>query len=64
MPVITVKTGKTEAAKKKELISRLTEVASEVTAIPKDSFTVFVEEFDFECIGVGGQTLEEKLKNM
>lgn len=62
MPVITIKAGKTKPEVKKELIEKLTQTAAEVTSIPESSFTVFVEEYDYENIGVGGQTLAEKFK--
>ncbi len=60
MPVISVKMGHIRTEKKKELIEKLTASAVEVTQIPESSFTVFVEEFDLENVGVGGQTLAEK----
>lgn len=61
MPVITIKIGKTQTEKKKELVEKLTNAAVEVTSIPASSFMVFVEEFELESIGVGGQTLAEKM---
>ncbi|MEL7657106.1 MAG: 4-oxalocrotonate tautomerase DmpI [Bacillota bacterium] len=61
MPVITIKTGKTQPEKKKELVEKLTNAAVEATSIPASSFMVFVEEFELESIGVGGQTLAEKM---
>lgn len=60
MPLITVKMGKTQPEKKKQLIEKLTAAAVEVTTIPASSFTVFIEEYDLDSIGVGGQTLSEK----
>lgn len=61
MPVITTQISKMTAEKKKELIEKLTDAASEVTGIPSASFVVFVDEYEHESIGVGGQTLAEKL---
>lgn len=61
MPVITVKMGKSSVEKKKELIEKLTSAATEVTNIPASSYTVFIDEFEYDSIGVGGQTLAEKL---
>lgn len=63
MPVITMKTGQTQPDKKKELVEKLTKAAVEVTSIPASSFMVFIEEFELESIGVGGQTLSEKIFN-
>lgn len=63
MPVITIKTGKTQPDKKKELVEKLTKAAVEVTSIPASSYMVFIEEFELESIGVGGQTLSEKMSN-
>jgi len=61
MPVITVQMGKGQAKDKKELIERLTSVGTELTGIPESSFTVFIEELDHDCVGVGGQTLTDIL---
>lgn len=63
MPVITMKMKKTQPEKKKELIEKLTSVAVEVTNSPASAFTVFIEEYDPDCIGIGGQTLLEKSAN-
>lgn len=61
MPVITMQMGKTTVEKKKELIEKFTETASEITSIPETSFVVFIEEHDYESIGVGGQTIAERM---
>lgn len=63
MPVITIKMKKTQPEKKKELIEKLTSVAVEVTHSPVSAFTVFIEEFDSDNIGIGGQPLSEKVAN-
>ena len=63
MPVIIMKTGKTQPDKKKELIEKLTKTAAEVTAIPASSYVVFIEEYELDSIGSGGQTLSEKMTN-
>lgn len=63
MPVITMKMKKTRPEKKKELIEKLTSVAAEVTNSPASAFTVFIEEYEPDSIGIGGQTLSEKLAN-
>lgn len=63
MPVITVKMRKIPTEKKKELIEKLTATATEVTNTPASAFTVFIEEYELDNIGVGGQALSEKLAN-
>jgi len=63
MPLITVKAGKIPAEKKKELIEKLTQTAVEVTSVPASSFMVFIEEYEYDSIGVGGQTIADKLAN-
>jgi 4-oxalocrotonate tautomerase len=60
LPVITIKMGKNQANNKSKLIEKLTSAATEVTNIPASSYTVFIEEWDLDSIGVGGQTLAEK----
>ncbi len=59
MPVITMKTGKTLPDQKKELIEKLTKAAVEVTSFPAEAYTVFIEEYENESVGVGGQPLSE-----
>ncbi len=63
MPVITMRTGITQPDKKKELIEKLTKTAVEVTSIPASSFIVFIEEYELDSIGSGGQTLSEIMAN-
>ena len=63
MPVITIKMKKIQAEKKKELIEKLTAAAVEVTNSPTSAFTVFIEEYEPDSIGIGGQPLSEKLAN-
>ena len=63
MPVLIMKAGKISTDKKKELIKKLTDTAVEVTSLPASSFSVFIEEFDFDNMGSNGQTLSEKMSN-
>lgn len=60
MPLINVQIGKQSIEKKKELVEKLTAAAVEVTGIAPESFIVYIAEFDYDSIGVGGQTLTEK----
>ena len=63
MPVLIMKAGKISTDKKKELIKKLTDTAVEVTSLPASSFSVFIEEFDFDNMGSNGQTLSEKMSD-
>lgn len=64
MPVIRVDIGKhgmtTEV--KKQLIEKLTDSAVEVTHIPKQAYTVIIDEHEDANIGVGGLTLDKVRK--
>ncbi len=62
MPSITVQLGKTEPEMKRELIEKITKAAADVTFIPSEAFTVYIDEYDLTSIGVGGQSLAEKHK--
>jgi 4-oxalocrotonate tautomerase len=59
MPVISLEAGRLSEEVKKSLIERLTEVASEITTIPKASFIVAIHEMPDENVGVGGKTVRE-----
>ena len=63
MPLIKVSCSKiTEPEKKEELIKKLTMAASEVMGIAPSSYTVYIEEYERENIGVGGKSLSAKDK--
>ena len=65
MPTIKLETAKLSKEQKKELIHELTEVAAKITKVSKSAFTVLIEEYPDENIGVAGDTLEqikEKIK--
>lgn len=59
MPNITIEAAKLSKETKAELVKSLTQKASEITSIPKSSFTVLIQEFPMENWGIGGITLEE-----
>jgi 4-oxalocrotonate tautomerase len=59
MPVINYQGGQMTAEQKKELIERFTAVAQEVTHIPPQMFTIVIQEFDDENLGVGGKTVKQ-----
>lgn len=64
MPVINMEVGNISLEQKKELITKFTEVAVEITGIPKQSFVVTIRELPDENLGVGGETVAEiKAKN-
>jgi 4-oxalocrotonate tautomerase len=64
MPVIRVDIGKhgLNIEHKKQLIEKLTDAAVEVTRIPKQAFSVIIDEHDDANYGVGGLTLDKVRK--
>jgi 4-oxalocrotonate tautomerase len=64
MPVIRVDIGKhgLNVEHKKQLIEKLTDAAVEITRIPRQAFTVIINEYDDSNIGVGGLTLDKVRK--
>lgn len=65
MPVIRLDIGKQglTTEQKKQLIERFTDVAVEITRIPKQAFTVLINEYADENVGVGGVTLDKVRKS-
>lgn len=59
MPVITIEGGKITSEQKKELISKMSQLASDVMQIPISFFMVTIKELSDENIGVGGKTLDD-----
>lgn len=59
MPVINLEVGNLSPEQKKELITKFTEVAVEVTNIPKQFFVVTIRELPDENLGIGGETVAE-----
>lgn len=62
MPVIKIEISKIANEKKPIIIEKLTETMSEITNIPKQSFTVYINEYDPDNVGVGGIQLSELRK--
>ncbi len=60
MPVIKVEMTHQSKEKKKEIIEKLTQTMVEITNIPAQAFTVFINEYDAESIGIGGIPLSER----
>ena len=63
MPDIFIESGRLTAEQKKELIERLTAIASEVTHIPEQFFTVAIKELPDENFGIGGRSIDEIKRN-
>ena len=64
MPVIRIDIGRQglTAEVKKQLIERLTDAAVDVTGIPKQAFSAYINEYADENVGVGGITLDKVRK--
>lgn len=62
MPNLVIESGQLTKEKKNELIRALTETASNITNIPKSSYTVLIKEFPVDNWGIGGEPLDEVLK--
>lgn len=58
MPYITVESGALSDAQKKELIGRLTEVASEIMKVPQEFFVTTIKEVSDKNFGIGGKTID------
>jgi len=59
MPYISIESGVLTAGQKKELIERLSAVASEITHIPMQFFTITIKELPDENFGIGGKSIDE-----
>jgi len=59
MPLITFETAPLSEEIKAELIIKLTNLSSEITGIPKESFMLLIRELPDQNIGVGGITVKE-----
>jgi len=61
MPVINIDLGlgQTSESQRKQLISRITADAVEITGITAEKFTMIINEIPLENIGVGGKTVKE-----
>ncbi|MDR1018831.1 MAG: 4-oxalocrotonate tautomerase family protein [Lachnospiraceae bacterium] len=58
MPYITVEGGELTVEQKEILISRLTEVSSEIMNIPQDFFMITIKELSDKNIGIGGKSID------
>ncbi|WP_137133324.1 tautomerase family protein [Rhizobium sp. FKY42] len=64
MPVITFEAGAMSEDVKAELLTRLTDVAVEVTGIPKHLYFVSIHELPDTHIAVGGLSVAEIKRNL
>ena len=60
MPHIIIDGPKLNKSQKAELVKAFTEIASKVTQIRAEAFTVTIRENEPENVGVGGQLLSER----
>ena len=63
MPYISIESGKLTTEQKKQLIERLTAIASEITNIPEQFFTISIKEIPDENFGIGGKSIDEIKRN-
>ncbi|MBM4306288.1 MAG: 4-oxalocrotonate tautomerase [Deltaproteobacteria bacterium] len=62
MPTIFFYGPMLEKGKRKEMIKSFTDTASRLTGIQKSAFVVYLRESGPEDVGVGGELLEDVLK--
>ena len=62
MPAIFFYAPKLDKDKSREMIKSFTETASRLTGIEKSAFVIFLRESGPENVGVGGELLEDKLR--
>jgi 4-oxalocrotonate tautomerase len=60
MPHISIQGPTLPLEKKRELVRKMTEVASDVYQIPKEKFMIHIQEFSRENTGSGGMLLADK----
>ena len=59
MPYITIESGALTDRQKEALIQRLTEVSSEIMAVPQEFFAVTIKELPYQNFGIGGRTIDK-----
>jgi 4-oxalocrotonate tautomerase len=62
MPTIIFYGPKLERDKKIDLIRNFTKSAAAATGIDETAFVVYLQEFESDRVGVGGELLEDRLK--
>ncbi len=63
MPTIFFYGPKLDKEKRKEMIKSFTQTASKLTNIDESAFVVLLRESLPENVGVGGELLEDRMKN-
>lgn len=59
MPVINYQGTRLSREQKQELIKKFTEIAMEVTKTPAQFFSVTIQEFEDDSLGIGGKTVTQ-----
>lgn len=59
MPYITIESGALSDEQKEDLISRLTEVSSEIMKVPQEFFSITIKELPDKNFGIGGKTIDK-----
>ena len=62
MPVITFEGPELPIEKKERLAREITQIATDITSIPKDAFIVFIKENPYENMAKGGELLSKQFK--
>lgn len=62
MPIITVEGRVLDIEKKRELVTKITEIATQIYNLPKETITVVIKENSPENIGVGGKLIVDLSK--
>jgi len=62
MPVITIEGPVLSFEKKEKLAKDITQLASTIMDIPKESYVVFIKENPYENMSQGGVLISEKIK--
>ena len=58
MPYITIEAGSLTREQKKELMSKMTEIASGIMHVPEEFFFITIKELPDENIGIGGKSID------
>ncbi|RHP30975.1 4-oxalocrotonate tautomerase DmpI [Lachnotalea sp. AF33-28] len=64
MPVITMEAAKLTKEQKRTLAKEFTETAARVTGLPEAGFYVFIKENELDNVGVGGQLISDRNKEV
>ncbi|MCX6244589.1 MAG: tautomerase family protein [Bacteroidetes bacterium] len=62
MPVIIFEGPELSLEKKERIVKEFTQLATDITNIPKEAFVIFIKENSYDNMGQGGILISEKLK--